>query len=101
MRKSAARGSDTQKIGDFWSTAMDEAKAEQKALGPLKPELDGLRDIGVRERVALAPIAALVIVLGLFPAPLLNVINPVVLGTSVCGTVKKPGPRPDPSRSSI
>lgn len=33
-------GSDDQKVGDFWSTAMDEAKAEQAGLTPLKPELE-------------------------------------------------------------
>lgn len=38
-QKDAASGSDAQKIGDFWSTAMDEAKAEQVGLTPLKAEL--------------------------------------------------------------
>ena len=33
-------GSDEQKVGDFWSTGMDEAKAERLGLSPLKPELD-------------------------------------------------------------
>ncbi|MDP1877664.1 MAG: NADH-quinone oxidoreductase subunit M [Actinomycetota bacterium] len=46
--------------------------------GPLKPELEGMKDLGGREITALVPIAALTIVLGLFPAPLLNVINPTV-----------------------
>ncbi len=32
-------GSDQQKIGDFWSTAMDTAKAEQRGLQPLDAEL--------------------------------------------------------------
>jgi putative endopeptidase len=35
-----APGTDEQKIADFWTTAMDEAKAEQLRLTPLKPELD-------------------------------------------------------------
>ena len=46
--------------------------------GPLKPELEGMKDLDGREITALVPIAALTIVLGLFPAPLLNVINPTV-----------------------
>ena len=46
--------------------------------GPLKPELEGMRDLRGREITALVPIAALTIVLGIFPAPLLNVINPAV-----------------------
>ena len=33
-------GSDEQKVYDFWTTAMDEAKAEQVGLDPLKPTLD-------------------------------------------------------------
>jgi putative endopeptidase len=39
-KANAAPGTDEQKIGDFWTTAMDEAKAEQLKLTPLKPELD-------------------------------------------------------------
>ncbi len=46
--------------------------------GPLKPELEGMPDLRGREVTALVPIAALTIVLGFFPAPLLNVINPAV-----------------------
>ena len=39
-QKSAAPGSDEQKIGDFWSTAMDDALAEKQGLAPIKAELD-------------------------------------------------------------
>lgn len=46
--------------------------------GPVRPELSGINDLGGREVTALVPIAALTIVLGLFPAPILNVINPAV-----------------------
>ncbi|WP_133498648.1 M13 family metallopeptidase [Cognatilysobacter terrigena] len=35
----AAAGSDTQKIGDFWATAMDTAKADQLGVRPLDVEL--------------------------------------------------------------
>jgi putative endopeptidase len=35
-------GSTDQKIGDFWSTAMDSAKIETQGLQPLKPYLDKL-----------------------------------------------------------
>jgi NADH-quinone oxidoreductase subunit M len=37
-----------------------------------------MKDLNGREITALAPIALLIIVLGVFPAPLLNVINPAV-----------------------
>jgi putative endopeptidase len=36
----AAPGSDEQKLGDFWRTAMDTELAERQGLTPLKPELD-------------------------------------------------------------
>ena len=78
---------------------------QRSMTGPLKPELEGMHDLRGREITALVPIAALTIVLGIFPAPLLNVINPAVdrvmisvgatdptptvaLGTSVEGTDK-------------
>jgi putative endopeptidase len=37
--KDATAGSDEQRIGDFWATAMDEAKADALGLAPLKAEL--------------------------------------------------------------
>ena len=49
--------------------------------GPIKPELAGISDLKSREITALVPIALLTIVLGFFPAPLLNVINPAVDAT--------------------
>src|SRR5579884_234750 len=39
-KANAAAGTDEQKIGDFWATAMDENKADQLRLSPLKAELD-------------------------------------------------------------
>jgi NADH-quinone oxidoreductase subunit M len=51
---------------------------QRSMTGPLKPELEGMPDLRGREVTALVPIAALTIVLGFFPAPLLNVINPAV-----------------------
>jgi putative endopeptidase len=44
-KKDAAPGSDKQKIGDFWSTAMDSDLAERQGLKPLKPELDRIAAI--------------------------------------------------------
>ena len=44
--------------------------------GPTNPQVAGMRDLNGREITALVPIAALTIVLGLFPAPLTNVITP-------------------------
>ncbi len=44
----AAAGSDEQKIGDFWATAMDEGLAERTDIVPLREDfqrIDGIRDI--------------------------------------------------------
>jgi len=49
--------------------------------GPVdKPENEGLRDIGLRERLVLLPIAALVVFLGVYPKPALERIEPAVQG---------------------
>ena len=39
---SAAKGSNAQKVGDFYASAMDTAAIEKAGLAPLKPELDRL-----------------------------------------------------------
>ena len=41
----AAKGSTEQKIGDFWSVAMDSVKIESQGLQPLKPWLDKINAI--------------------------------------------------------
>ncbi|HEV8284986.1 MAG TPA: M13 family metallopeptidase [Chitinophagaceae bacterium] len=41
----AKKGSKEQKIGDFWSTAMDSSKIEQLGLKPLQPFLDKINAI--------------------------------------------------------
>ena len=49
----------------------------QKALhGPTTPGNEGLSDLNIREKVAIAPVMAIIIALGFYPSPLLNVINP-------------------------
>ena len=48
-----------------------------KALhGPTTPGNEGLSDLNLREKVAIAPVMAIIIALGFYPSPLLNVINP-------------------------
>jgi NADH-quinone oxidoreductase subunit M len=50
----------------------------QKALhGPTTPGNENLPDLNRREKFAIAPVMAVIIALGFYPAPLLNVINPV------------------------
>ena len=49
----------------------------QKALhGPTTAGNENLKDLNLREKVAIAPVVAIIVVLGFYPSPLLNVINP-------------------------
>lgn len=49
--------------------------------GPKSELVAGLADVSWREKLAVAPIIALVIVLGFYPAPVLDVLNPYVATT--------------------
>ena len=49
----------------------------QKALhGPVTPGNEKLSDLNVREKIAIAPVVAIIVALGFYPSPLLKVINP-------------------------
>ncbi|MEJ6761368.1 MAG: NADH-quinone oxidoreductase subunit M [Candidatus Planktophila sp.] len=49
----------------------------QKALhGPTTPGNESLPDLNLREKIAIAPVIAVIVALGFYPSPLLNVINP-------------------------
>ena len=76
-------------------TAAYMLRVYQKTMtGPLNPGLDAdgntMSDLKGREITALVPIAALSIVLGFYPAPLLNVINPAVDRTLQIVSVSEP-----------
>jgi NADH-quinone oxidoreductase subunit M len=60
--------------------------------GPVRPSIEGMRDLGGRELAALAPLVVLIIGLGLFPKPLTDVIAPTVKDT--LSHVGKQDPRP-------
>ncbi|OGX83358.1 peptidase M13 [Hymenobacter lapidarius] len=49
--RTAAPGSNAQKVGDFYAAAMDTVAIEKAGIGPLKPELDRLA--AVRDKAAL------------------------------------------------
>ncbi len=49
--------------------------------GPIAPGNESLPDLTTRERVAIAPVIAIIIFLGFVPSVLLNVINPTVTHT--------------------
>jgi len=44
--------------------------------GPTAPGNENLKDLNLREKIAIAPVMAIIIFLGFYPAPALNVINP-------------------------
>jgi NADH-quinone oxidoreductase subunit M len=46
--------------------------------GPVKKGLEGMKDLKVREIAAVAPLLALIIALGFYPKPILDVVNPTV-----------------------
>ncbi|CAB4918948.1 unannotated protein [freshwater metagenome] len=49
----------------------------QRALhGPTTPGNENLADLNLREKVAIAPVIAVIVLLGFYPAPALNIINP-------------------------
>ena len=60
--------------------------------GPTAPGNESLPDLTTRERVAIAPVMAIIIILGFVPSILLNVINPTVSHTltQVHATEPKP-----------
>jgi NADH-quinone oxidoreductase subunit M len=60
--------------------------------GPLRPELATIPDLNAREVVALAPLLVLIVVLGFFPKPALDVINPGVATTLEHVGVSDPEP---------
>ncbi len=51
---------------------------QRVATGPATEKVKGFRDLGRREMFAIAPLIALIIAIGFFPKPLLDVINPAV-----------------------
>jgi NADH-quinone oxidoreductase subunit M len=44
--------------------------------GPTAPGNEYLKDLNIREKIAIAPVIAIIVLLGFYPAPLLNIINP-------------------------
>ncbi|MDX6323811.1 MAG: NADH-quinone oxidoreductase subunit [Nocardioidaceae bacterium] len=49
--------------------------------GPVRPSIQGMRDLGGRELAAVAPLVVLIIGFGFFPKPLTDVIAPAVKST--------------------
>ena len=61
--------------------------------GPVRPAWRRMRDLGLREVAALAPLLALILAFGFFPKPLIDVIEPAVRDDPV--PRRRRGPRSD------
>ena len=65
----------------------------QRALhGPTTPGNEGLADLNKREIVAIAPVVAVIIALGFYPKPALDVINPAAQETITRTGMSDPAP---------
>jgi NADH-quinone oxidoreductase subunit M len=49
--------------------------------GPVSPDVEGSHDLSLREKWVIAPVVAIIVVLGFYPRPILDVINPAVAAT--------------------
>ena len=49
--------------------------------GPVAPSVDGTTDLSLREKLVIAPMVAIIVFLGFYPRPILDVINPAVSAT--------------------
>jgi NADH-quinone oxidoreductase subunit M len=62
--------------------------------GPLRPQLvDKVTDVDRRERLAMAPLVLLILLLGLFPKPMLDLIEPTIAASMTHVGVTDPAPR--------
>jgi Predicted metalloendopeptidase len=88
-KKSSKSGSDTQLIGDFYSTCMDEAAIEKAGTEPLKPyftEIDGISKIGhLAAAIARLHDMGVPAVFGFGVGPDLKNSNAVMIGVSQGG----------------
>ncbi|MET8834778.1 NADH-quinone oxidoreductase subunit M [Micromonospora sp. NPDC004540] len=57
-------------------------RTTQGTLNPALTEVDGMRrDLSLREKIVVAPLIALIVLLGFYPKPVTDVINPAVKAT--------------------
>jgi NADH-quinone oxidoreductase subunit M len=68
--------------------------------GPVRPELAAMPDLKTRELWAVGPLIALIVVLGVFPQPVLKIINPAVNQTLAQVHTTDPVP-PHPATAAI
>jgi NADH-quinone oxidoreductase subunit M len=64
--------------------------------GPVAPDNERIRDLAPREMIVVAPLIALLILLGVYPKPVLDVINPAVENTMTTIGQHDPAPSVPP-----
>ena len=70
--------------------------------GPVRPEVADMPDLKARELWAIGPLIALIIVLGVYPRPVLNIINPAVGRTMTGVHARDPvPPHPATARAAV
>ncbi|MEY3684584.1 MAG: hypothetical protein RLZZ394_415 [Actinomycetota bacterium] len=60
--------------------------------GPTAPGVESLADLNLREKIAIAPVIALIVLLGFYPKPALDLINPVAETTIAKSGFTDPAP---------
>jgi NADH-quinone oxidoreductase subunit M len=65
---------------------------QRAATGPVIEGMKGMKDLSLRETLSMAPVVAIIVALGFFPKPLLDVINPAVANTLKQVQVTDPRP---------
>jgi NADH-quinone oxidoreductase subunit M len=60
--------------------------------GPVTKQVEGMTDLGAREKWSLVPVIAVILALGFFPQVALNVVNPAVDRTMSVVGVTDPAP---------
>ncbi|MEV4713512.1 NADH-quinone oxidoreductase subunit M [Micromonospora sp. NPDC049374] len=77
-------------------------RTTQGTLNPALTEIDGMkRDLNLREKVVVAPLIALILVLGFYPKPVTDVINPAIQATMEDVGRTDPAPSVDTVQEAI
>jgi NADH-quinone oxidoreductase subunit M len=68
--------------------------------GPAKEYSGGWRDLNAREAWVMAPLVAVILALGVYPKPVLDVLNPAVTRTMQQAKATDPAPAVDPANAT-
>jgi NADH-quinone oxidoreductase subunit M len=60
--------------------------------GPVRDQVAGMKDLRPRELLAVAPLIVLIVGVGVYPKPVLDIINPAVRVTMAQVHIKDPVP---------